>query len=98
MTQLFLGVFLFELVNTTRGVYQHVLTRKERVRRIGDLELDERILIAIFPFDGLFGRGRRTAQEGVAIAHVLENNQAVAFGVKSFFHNNMIFKALRILP
>ncbi len=63
----FLGVFFLELVDTTRCIYQHVLTRKERVRHIGNFQLHQGVLVAIFPFQGFFSVRCRTAKEGVAV-------------------------------
>ena len=65
--------FLLEFVDTACRIHQHVLAGKERVRGIGDLQLYQRVVIAIFPFSGFFRGGSRAAQESVAIAHVFKN-------------------------
>lgn len=51
---LFLFVTPLELVDTTSSIHQHVLAGIERVRSIRDLQLYQRVLITIFPFDGFF--------------------------------------------
>jgi len=52
------------------------------------LHLDQRILIAIFPLDGLFRVRCRLAQERIVVGHVLEHNQAVIFWVDALLHGN----------
>jgi hypothetical protein len=63
MNQLLFGVFLFELVDTSGRIYQHIFAGKERVRHIGDLEFDKWILVAVFPFNRLFRGGGRATQK-----------------------------------
>ena len=46
------AVFPLEFLNAAGGVDKLHLARKERVRGAGDVELHERIFLAIGPFDG----------------------------------------------
>ncbi len=69
----FFGVFLLEFIDTTRRIHQHILAGKERVRRIGNFQLYQRVFVTVFPLYGFFGNGCGTAQEGMAVAHVFEN-------------------------
>ena len=86
--QLFLGVFLFELVDTAGRIHQHVLTGKERVRSTGDLQLHQRVFVPIFPFYRFFCSSGRAAQKTMTVTHILEHNVTVIGGMKIFFHNN----------
>lgn len=47
-----LGILLLEFLNTTGGVNKHLLAGKERVGGRAHLDLDDRVLFAICPFDG----------------------------------------------
>jgi hypothetical protein len=51
------------------------------MRGVGNLELDYRIFVSVFPLDGFLTVSCGTAQELVPVAHVLKNNEAVIFGM-----------------
>src|SRR5262245_41551377 len=84
---LLLRVALAELVHATAGVDDLVLARVERVRRRGDIQLDQRIFVAVFPLDLLLAGEGRTGQEREIGGHVLENDFAV-FGMDAGLHGN----------
>ena len=94
----FLLVTFLEFVDTAGRVDQYVLPCEEGVRSVGDLQFDQGVFVAIFPFDRLPGLGGRFAQEGFAITHVFKNNEPVTFGVDILFHNLFCLKVVRILP
>lgn len=85
-----LFVTLFELVNSTGCINQHILTSVERVRSAGNFQLDQGILVPIFILNCLFGWSRRTVQKHRSITHVFENNEPIMLGMEAFFHNSLI--------
>src|ERR1700753_795967 len=89
---LFFSIFLFELIDTSCGIHQHILTGEEWVRRIGNFKLYQRVFIPIVPFYGFFGVSRRAAKKSMAIAHVLEYNQAISLWMNFFFHKSLVCK------
>lgn len=92
-TALFLFlIFLLEFIDTAGSINQHVLPGEERVRCIGNLQFHQWVFVSVFPFNGFFGGRRGTAQESMAVAHVLENYQPVAIGMDTFFHNSLILR------
>ena len=53
------GPFLvtpIELINTTGGIYQYILSGVERMGGIGNFQLYQRILITVLPFYSFLGR------------------------------------------
>lgn len=64
-TKLLLFVAATELIDTSCCIKEGRFSGVERVRFIGNLKLVQRILIAIFPFNGFFGFYGRTGQEGI---------------------------------
>lgn len=74
-----------ELIYTSSGVNELLLTREKWVRVAADLELYEGVLIAIFPGNGVFGLDGRTRYEGVIGRNIFENDFSV-FRMDSFFH------------
>ena len=96
--ELFFSVFLLELVDTAGRVHKHVLTRIEGVRHAGDLQLYQRIFLAVFPSADLLGGRSGTGDEGKTITHVLENNEPVCFRMDTFFHFALILKFAWIWP
>ena len=80
-----------ELVDAAGGVHQLRLTGIERVRSVGDLQLDEGIGFALH-LDGVLRSGRRTAEELSTIRHIFENYYAVVIRMNSLFHFTMLFK------
>lgn len=50
-----LRVFLLEFLDTAGRVNKHLLARKEGVGSGANLDLDNRVIFAIRPFDGLLG-------------------------------------------
>jgi hypothetical protein len=53
---------------------------------MGNIQFNQRILVAIFPLNGFPGFGTRLAQEHVFVGHILENNKTVIFGMGIGFH------------
>ena len=82
-----IGEFLIELVDTAGRVNKFHLTGKERMRIARDLQLDQRILLAIFPYDRILGRSARTRQKGLIAGKILENHESVIPGMDIIFHN-----------
>ena len=62
-----LAVLLTELVNSTGRIHELCFTRVEWVRLVADFHLDQWVLVSVFPLDGFFGCGSRTAQECVVV-------------------------------
>jgi hypothetical protein len=91
-------VAFLEFIDTACGIHQHILTRKEGVRSVGDFQFDKGVLVAVFPLDGLPGLGGGFAHESITIAHILEDNEPVTFGVDILFHNLFCLKVVRIWP
>lgn len=89
MYRLFLGISLVlvhELINASGGVNKFQLTREERVRSVGDFKLYNRILITVGVGNGFFGGCAALGEHHGVVRHILEYNQAVIFGMDSFFH------------
>ncbi len=89
----FIGFLLVELfvpvleaIDATGRIDQVHLSGIERVRSIGDLNLHQRILIAVLPLDGLVRRGGGTGDERIPIGHILKNDVAVLFRMDPLFH------------
>ena len=79
-------VLLTEFVNPTGSVNKLRLARVERMTFVAHFHFHQRIFVAVFPLDGLFGFSRRFAQKRVLVAHVLEHDQSVVVGMDAFFH------------
>ena len=86
-TLLLLGtsVAAHELVHATSRIHQLALARVEGVRGVTDFQLDYWISLA-FELDCLRSLCSATAEEHVAIAHVLEHYRTVVFGMNTFLH------------
>src|SRR3954470_998083 len=81
------GVALLELVHAAGGVHDLLLARVERVGFGRDLDLVDRILLAVLPGDRLVGRDRRAGDETEVAARVEEHDFAV-IGVDAVFHGS----------
>ena len=79
-------VAVAELVDTTGRVDELHLTGIERMRHVADLQLYQRILIAVGPLDGVFRLDRRTGQKSVVAGNVLEYDHSIVLGVDLFLH------------
>ena len=79
-----------EAVDPTLGVDNLLLTSEEWVRLAGDMDLDERILVAILPGDGVVGRDRRLRQKRKARLIIAKYDRAVGLWVNTAFHNRYI--------
>src|SRR5699024_12421735 len=82
------AVALAELLDLAGGVENVLLAGVERVCGAGHVQLDQRVLVAVFPGDGVTGFDRGTAEEGEVAADVLENNRAVG-GMNVLFHGDL---------
>ena len=58
------AVALAELVDLLGGLQYVLLAGVERVRRARDFELDQRVLVAVFPLDSIFGGRGGFCQDG----------------------------------
>src|SRR5688500_16109962 len=94
---LLLFVTFLEFVDTTCSINQNFLAGKEGVRRIRNFEFYKGIIVTIFPFHCFFCGGRRTAQETMPVTHIFENYEPIILGMKSLFHNTLIFKLYAVL-
>src|SRR3546814_8553552 len=80
-----LRVTLAELVDAAAGIHDLVLARVERVRGRRHVDLDQRVLVAVFPLDRLLAAKGRAGQELEIGSHVLEHDFFV-FGVDVGLH------------
>ena len=76
-----------KLVHTTGGVHQLRFAGIERVARVRDLKLDQRILNAV-DFDAVLRSCRGAAEELSTVRHIFENYCAVVIRMNSFFHKS----------
>ena len=79
-----------EAVDPTLGVDNLLLASEEWVRLAGDMDLDERILVAILPGDSVVGRDRRLRQKRKARLIIAKYDRAVGLWVNTAFHNRYI--------
>ena len=79
-----------EAVDPALGVDNLLLAGEEWVRLAGDVDLDERILVAILPGDGVVGRNRRLRQKRKARLIIAKYDRAVGLWVNTAFHNRYI--------
>src|SRR3546814_2942286 len=70
-----LRVTLAELVDAAAGIHDLVLARVERVRGRRHVDLDQRVLVAVFPLDRLLAAKGRAGQELEIGSHVLERSE-----------------------
>ena len=80
-------VSLVELVHAAGGVDEFDFAGVERMRSVGNLNLNYRILNT-FNLDGLLGGSAGTGDEYRFVGHILESYKTVGFGMNSFFHCN----------
>src|SRR5688572_21964798 len=82
-----LGVAALELLDAARGVDDLLLAGVVRVGLGGDLDLDDRVLLAVGPLHQLAALGvdGRAGEEGVVRAGVEEDHRLV-FGVRALLH------------
>lgn len=71
------GKFLLEFFNTASCVDEFLFAREKGVRGTGDIHAYQRIFIAIFPLDGIFGLDRRAGEDGKIGRYVLKDNGSV---------------------
>ena len=79
---------LAEFLNTASGVDDLVLAGEERMRFSGNLDLHERIVLAL-EIDRVTGLNRGTGDEFEIAGQVVENDFAIVW-VNAFFHNCLI--------
>ena len=79
-----------ELVNTTGGVHQLHLASEKWMGCVGNLQLDQRILLTVFPNNGVLCLYRRLAQKGDIIGHVLKNDKPIIFRMNLCFHYSYV--------
>jgi len=91
-------VALLELVDSSRRIHQHILTREERMGSIRNFQFDQGIFVTVFVLDRLVRLCRRLAKESDPIAHVFENNKPVTLRMDIFFHNSFCLRVVRIWP
>ena len=69
-----LSVTLVELFDTAASFAEALLSCVERMRFAADIDVDQRVFIAVFPFHSLVGSCCRTGQEGIISADVAEHD------------------------
>lgn len=79
-----------EAVDPTLGIDNLLLASEERVRLAGNVDLDEWILVAILPGDGVVGSNRRLRQKRKARLIIAKYDRAVGLWVNTAFHNRYI--------
>ena len=72
--RLLLRVATTELVDAAAGVQRLLLAGVERMGMARDIHLDQRVLVAVFPLDGVLGRDRLARQEREVGRQVLEHH------------------------
>ena len=77
-------------IDPALGVDNLLLTSEEWVRLTGDMDLDERILVAILPGNGVVGSDRRLRQKRKARLIIAKYDRAVGLWVNTAFHNRYI--------
>ena len=90
-----IAVARHKFVHTTCGVHKFGLTGVERVTRVRDLKLDQRVLNAV-DFNRVLRSCCRAAEELSTVRHIFENHYAVVLRMNSFFHKNLRFGAFSI--
>ena len=75
-----------EFINTTGCVDKLHLASEKWVRLAGDLQLDQRVFLAIFPLDGVAGRSTGLGQERKIAGEIFENNVPVIGRMDILFH------------
>lgn len=86
------GKFLVEFVNPACSVHEFHFTREKRMGLAGNLQLDERILIAVLPYNSVIGWSTRTRQKGLVTGEILKNYRSVFFWMRVFLHDNSVWK------
>jgi hypothetical protein len=79
------GVATVELVHAATGVDDLVLAGVERMRGAGNIDLDQRIFLAVFPFDLFLARHGGASQERKIGGDILEHHRVV-LGMNVGFH------------
>ena len=79
------SVATHELVYATGGVDELALTGVEGMRGRRDFELHYGIFFT-FEDHSVIGLAGGTREEHVAVAHILEDNRAIIFGMDTLFH------------
>ena len=76
-----------ETINPSAGIHDLVLASVERVRLAGGFQLDQRILLAVFPLDGFLAAHGRAGQKLEITRDVLEHHFLI-LRVNVCFHHN----------
>lgn len=74
-----------ELLNPTGGVHKQFLASVKRVRCRTNLDLDQRVFVAVFPFDGIL-RGHRGFGHELKITGGIMKHDFLVFRVNVFSH------------
>ena len=72
-----LAVTFIELFNTAASLTETLLSCIKRMGLAADIDIDQRVFVAIFPLYGLIGCSRRTGQEGIVSADVAEYDRMI---------------------
>jgi hypothetical protein len=86
------GKFLVEFVNPACRVNEFHFPREKRVRLAGNLQLNERVFIAVLPHNSVIGRSAGTCQKGLVTREVLKYHGSVFLWMRIFLHNNSVWK------
>src|SRR5215210_2495936 len=87
---------VLEALHPAAGVHYALLARVERVARAGDVQLHQRVLVAVLPSDRAARLYGRAAQDGEVRADVPENDRPV-LGMYALLHNDFLLSVLEAL-
>src|SRR5690606_5830434 len=68
---------LVELLDAAGGVHDPLLAGVEGVRLRGDLDVDDRVRLAVLPLDRLVARARGAREERLATREIAEDDRGV---------------------
>jgi hypothetical protein len=78
--------FLVEFVDPASSVNELHFTREKRMGLAGNFKLYERILITVFPDNGITCWSAGTRQEGFITGEILENHHSIFLWMRVFLH------------
>lgn len=80
----------FKLIYAAFDVQDALFAGKEGVRGAGDVDLNQRVFVAVFPLGGFFGGHGGARQKAKTVIEIFEHNVPVIVGVQTLFHRNFI--------
>jgi len=80
---------ILESLYPTTGIDYALLTRVKRMARTRDIQVHDRILVAVFPGDRLGSLYSRAAQYSEVRAYVPENHRTILLRMYALLHSNL---------